>query len=105
MRKSSDGDKGLYYDNSFMSNLLRWCKRIPIKFQFIIDIIDCRLLVHFRGTDVGEAIEPEGCSSRNLPNDVTRALIEYYLIRFIDKTCTEGEAPPLLEPSGIMPVA
>ena len=57
-------------------------------------MIDYRLLVRFRGTDVGEASEPEGCSSRSLPNDVTRALIEYFLFLFIDKTFSEGEAPP-----------
>lgn len=50
----------------------------------------CRLLVRFRGTDVGEAIEPEGCSSRNLPNDVTRAIVGYFPILFIDKTFKEG---------------
>ena len=65
----------------------------------------CTQLVRFRGTDVGEASGPERFNSRSLPNDVTRALIEYFLSLFIDKIFNEGEAPPLLEPSGIMPVA
>ena len=32
-------------------------------------------LVHYREIDVGEASEPEGCSSRSLPNSITRAVI------------------------------
>ena len=55
--------------------------------------MDYIFLVRFRGTDVGEASEPEGFSSRSLPNDVTRALIEYFLFLFIDNTFREGEVP------------
>jgi len=32
-------------------------------------------LVHYREIDVGEASEPEGCSSRSLSNSITRAVI------------------------------
>ena len=59
-----------------------------------ITVRNCTLLERFRVTDVGEASEPEGCSSRCLPNNVTRALIEYFSFLFIDKTFNEGEAPP-----------
>ena len=35
-----------------------------------------RILVRFREADVGEASEPEGCSSRSLSNDVARPRID-----------------------------
>jgi hypothetical protein len=38
----------------------------------------CSALVRFRVTDVGEASESVGCSSRSLPNSVTRAASEHF---------------------------
>ena len=51
--------------------------RVPYKnraFKFLM------YLVRFRVTDVGEASEPEGCSSRSLRCSVTRAIIEHFVI-------------------------
>jgi len=41
-------------------------------------MITYSILVRFRETDVGEVSEPEGRSSRNLPDSVTLAVIEHF---------------------------
>jgi hypothetical protein len=37
-----------------------------------------RILVHYRGRDVGEESEPFRVSSRSLPNSITRVVIEFF---------------------------
>ncbi len=53
--------------------------RIPQQFSHIGNL---HVLVPFRVTDVGEASEPAGYSSRSFPDSVTRAIIDYFAVCF-----------------------